>query len=146
MCLCREYELRISAESEAGLARKNEDQVTAEEMRRRSMETLSETAKRKTDEKKKPSKKTRQGGNQTVVYLREKLEKETEIRTKELDLRRAELEAEKHKQQAMEQQQMRMSEQQTNVLKAFNMQMERQVQKVKLVWHERTRTRLRQKK
>ena len=28
----------------------------------------------------------------------------------------------------MEQQQMRMSEQQTNVLKAFNMQMERQVQ------------------
>mgnify|MGYP002804246301 FL=1 len=110
------------------MARKNEDQITAEEMRRPSMETFSETAKRKPDEEKKTNKKTRQGGNQTVTYLREKLEKETEIRNKELELRRSELEAEKHKQEAMEEQQMRMSEQQTNVLKAFNMQMERQVQ------------------
>ena len=88
------------------------------------METLSETSKRKTDEQKKLSKKSKQGGSQTVTYLREKLEKEAEIRNKELELRRAELEAEKHKQEVMEQQQMQMSEQQTNVLKALNMQMQ----------------------
>ena len=129
ICACaKEYELRINVESEASLARKNEDQITAEEIRGRSMETFSQTAKRKPDEEKKTNKKTRQGGNQTVTYLREKLEKETEIRKKELELRRTELEAEKHKQEAKEEQQMRMSEQQTNVLKAFNMQMERQVQ------------------
>ena len=52
ICACaKEYELCINAESEAGLAGKNEDQATAEEMRRRLMETLSETSK--TDEQNK---------------------------------------------------------------------------------------------
>ena len=96
ICVCaEEYELHINAESEAGLARKNEDQATAEEMRHRSMENVSETSKRKTDEQKKPRKKSRQGGNQTVMYLLEKLEKEAEIQNKEQELRHAELEAEK---------------------------------------------------
>ena len=59
--------------------------------------------------KKKSNNKTIQAGYQTVTYLRDKLEKETEIRNRELELRRGELEAEKHKQEAMEQQQMQMS-------------------------------------
>lgn len=129
ICACaKEYEQRMNAESEADVARKNEEQLTAEEMRRQSMETYSESAKRKIDDEKKPRKKTRQGENQTVTYLREKLERETEIRNKELELRHAELNAEKCKQEAVEQQQIRMAEQQTGVLRAFHVQMERQVQ------------------
>ena len=51
-------------------------------------------------------------------------EKETEIRNKE----HAELDAEKCKREAVEQQQIRMAEQLTDVLRAFHVQMERQVQ------------------
>ena len=48
----------MNVESEADFARKNEEQVTAEKMRRQSMETLSESAKRKIDVEKKPKKKS----------------------------------------------------------------------------------------
>ena len=53
----------INAESEASFARKNKDQITAEEMRCRSMKTLSETAKRKPDGEK----------NQTTTLDKEKI-------------------------------------------------------------------------
>ena len=82
ICACaKEYELRINTESAADLARKNDDLLKGDEMRRQSMETYAETAKRKADQETAPvKKKTRQGGTQTVVYLREKMEKDTEIR------------------------------------------------------------------
>ena len=104
ICACaKEYELRINTESAADLARKNDDLLKGDEMRRQSMETYAETAKRKADQETAPvKKKTRQGGTQTVVYLREKMEKDTEIRKEQLELRRAELEAEKLNRQAME--------------------------------------------
>jgi hypothetical protein len=83
--------------------RKNDDLLKGDEMRRQSMETYAETAKRKADQETAPvKKKTRQGGTQTVVYLREKMEKDSEIRKEQLELRRAELEAEKLNRQAME--------------------------------------------
>ena len=62
----------MNVESEADFARNNEEQVPAEKKRRQSMETLSESAKRKIDVEKKPKKKSWQGGNQTVTYLRER--------------------------------------------------------------------------
>ena len=48
ICACAtEYERRILEVNETDIARKNQEQQTAEEMRRKSMETFAETAKRK---------------------------------------------------------------------------------------------------
>lgn len=96
------------------------------------METFAETAKRKNLEEpataKSPKKRKRVGGNQTVTYLREKLEKETELRNKEIELRQAELQAERNKQMEMERQQNRVAEQQVEVLRAFNAHIQSQFQ------------------
>ena len=130
ICACAtEYERRILEVNETDIARKNQEQQTAEEMRRKSMETFAETAKRKgIEEPATGQKKKRIGGNQTVAYLREKLEKETEIRNKEIELRQAELQADRNKQIEMEKQQNRVAEQQIEVLKAFNTHIQNQFQ------------------
>ena len=93
------------------------------------METFTETAKRKgIEEPATGQTKKRIGGNQTVAYLREKLEKVTELRDKEIELRQAELQADRNKQMEMEKQQNRVAEQQIEVLKAFNTHIQNQFQ------------------
>jgi hypothetical protein len=48
ICACaKEYELRINTESAADLARKNDDLLKGDEMRRQSMETYAEKQIRK---------------------------------------------------------------------------------------------------
>lgn len=130
ICACAtEYERRLLEVNETDLSRKNEEQQTAEEVRKKSMETFAETAKRKSlEEPATAKKKKRVGGNQTVTYLREKMEKETELRNREIELRQAELQAERNKQMEMEKQQTRVAEQQTEILRAFNAHMQRQFQ------------------
>ena len=69
------------------------DKKTAEEMRLQSLETFSETRKRKAensdedDENPKP-KKTRRSDSATLLYLREKAQMDMEFKKEELQLKR----------------------------------------------------------
>ena len=71
---------------------KNEaDTIKAAEMRRRSLETFSESNARLANEP--VIKKPRNTGSETVQYLREKSENELKLRTAELNQRKLEFEA-----------------------------------------------------
>ena len=71
------------------------DKKTAEEMRLQSLETFSETRKRKAensyedDENPKP-KKTRWSGSATLLYLREKAQLDIDFKKEELQLKKEE--------------------------------------------------------
>ena len=69
----------------------------AEEVRRKSLETFSETKKRKQNEEdgecsKPSSKRGRNSGSDTLVYLREKAETDREIKNEEMLCRKKDLE------------------------------------------------------
>ena len=64
----------------------------ARDLREMACETLGETSKRKSEESSQAGKKRRSNGSDTLVYLREKGEKEQEMKKTEFDLRKQELE------------------------------------------------------
>ena len=108
------------------------DKLTAEDMRLQSLETFAKTRKRKRelgldDDESPQPKKTRNSGTETLVYLREKSEKDFQIRKEELELKKKEQElqaaAQKQTQQAnqqmMSQVMNQMREQQNNTNAMF---------------------------
>lgn len=121
------------------------DRAKAEDMKKKAMERLGETQKRKSGETSGscgiPAKKTRRSGSETMVYLKEKQEKMLEMENRKLELqernmeeankRHREMMATMQQQQQMEnfqmmmmqQQQMQMQQAQQNelMLKLFGM-------------------------
>ena len=71
-------------ESEEKNAKKEEDLVKAQEIRRKSLETFGETRKCKAESEKK----TRGSTSDTISFLAEKSEREHELRKEELKLRK----------------------------------------------------------
>ena len=68
------------------------EKCTAEDMRQKALETLSETMKRKegSSETTKKVKRPRNTGSETLIYLREKVIKEHEIKMQELEVKKQE--------------------------------------------------------
>lgn len=62
------------------------NRLSAEEVRKKAMESLGETQKRKNGESSKAAKKTRSNGRDTVNYLKEKQEKMLEMEKKKLEM------------------------------------------------------------
>ena len=73
--------------------KKNQDVANAQEMRERALEFFTETKKRNKDseDSQKENKKTQSSGSQTLIYLREKAEKNQQFKTDELDVRKRNL-------------------------------------------------------
>lgn len=77
-----------------------QDALKAKEMRQQALETLGETMKRKPEvedptSENRGKKKSRSSGSETLVYLREKAEKDKELKLNEMELRRQELQLRK---------------------------------------------------
>jgi len=81
-------EIEMSTENKKATDEKERE--TATEMRRQCMETFRETEKRKSicedDNTRNKSKKKRRSGDDTIQYLRDKMEVEKELRQKELEI------------------------------------------------------------
>jgi acyl transferase domain-containing protein len=115
----RELEMEIVHGEEDGEKNRKleKDKKTAEEMGIQSLETFSETRKRKAenseedDENPKP-KKTRQSGSATLLYLQEKSQMDMEFKKEELQLK-------KEKQAKQFEEQMAMRQQRSELLKSF---------------------------
>ena len=106
-----EGEIRENQNSEEKNKKVDKERAEAEQVRRMSMERLSETKKRlstsaSTDELEvsPPTKRPRSSGGDTIMYLREKSEKDFALREEELRLKRAELEAAKERDSHLQQQ------------------------------------------
>ena len=106
-----EGELREKQNSEEKIKRVDKERAEAEQVRRISMKRLSETKKRlstsaSTDdlEISPPTKRPRSSGGDTIMYLREKSEKDFALREEELRLKKAELEASKQRDAHLQQQ------------------------------------------
>ncbi|XP_065645970.1 uncharacterized protein LOC136076595 [Hydra vulgaris] len=84
-------------------AKVDADNLQAIEMRKRSLETCSESEKR--NGRQETNKKSRNNGNETISYLKEKSEMEINIRKEELEVKRIEVEAQGKTMQQMMQQQ-----------------------------------------
>ena len=105
------------------------DRLAGDDVRRKAMETLSETQKRIAEEgQENLKKKTRRSGDGTVAYLREKAEMEMNLREEEMDLRKAEIDLENDRKQHKMEQQGKILEQQANVMKAMIDQQQQQMQ------------------
>ena len=91
------------------------DKASAEEMRNKAMERLSETKKRAGDDQ--PGKKRKHKPNKTMDYLREATEMECELKKKELEFRKKQEKRALAQQNLMFQQQQEMSRQFQNRLK-----------------------------
>ena len=112
-----ETEILYGKEDDEKNRKIEKDKKTAEEMRLQSLETFSETRKRKAenseedDENAKPKKK-RQSGAATLMYLQEKAQMDMEFKKEELQL--------KKKEQAKQfEEQIAMRQQQSELLKSF---------------------------
>ena len=106
-----EGEIRENQNSEEKNKKVDKERAEAEQVRRMSMERLSETKKRlstsaSTDELEvsPPTKRPRSSGGDAIMYLREKSEKDFALREEELRLKRAELEAAKERDSHLQQQ------------------------------------------
>ena len=89
----------------------DKERAEAEQVRRMSMERVSETKKRLSTsastnelEVSPPTKRQRSSGGDTIMHLREKSEKDFALREEELRLKRAELEAAKERDSHLQQQ------------------------------------------
>ena len=69
---------------------KENERKKAEEMRNQSMEKLGETLKRKAADNGQVTPKKRGSGTETLIYLREKAEKQFELRKEELEVKKKE--------------------------------------------------------
>ena len=117
--------------------RLEEDQMAGQEMRKRAMETLSETQKRNTKiDQDGPKRKVRKGGNTAALeFLAEKAEKETKLKEESKRLERERQEMEKEKTDKFMQQQndmltaiLEMQRQQNNQVQASQMVLMQQQQ------------------
>ena len=89
----KEADVEASNERACKRDRAELDRDEAEEMRQRSMEKLGETNKRKTDSGwEESSRRKSSNGSDTINYLRERAEREAEMRKNEMQCRQAEKE------------------------------------------------------
>ncbi|XP_068753222.1 putative uncharacterized protein DDB_G0274435 [Montipora capricornis] len=97
---------------EQGERSKTEDRKKAEEMRKLSMEKLGETLKRKGEEDGGATPRKRASGSETIVYLREKAERDFDLKKEELETRKRDqtqqLQMFQYMQQQLQQQQQQM--------------------------------------
>jgi len=104
------YETEFTEASSSKTAKLNEDRKAAEEVRLVAVERLSETNKRKqessdTDEtspqqqQKQKRRNNRSSGGDTIAFLREKSEREFQLREREMELRQQELEVNRLREQ-----------------------------------------------
>ena len=91
---------------------KENERKKAEEMRNRSMEKLGETLKRKAADDGQVTPKKRGSGTETLVYLRDKAEKQFELRKEELEVKKKEQSQQMQMFQAMQQQLQQQQQQQ----------------------------------
>ena len=105
---------------EQGERSKTEDRKKAEEMRKLSMEKLGETLKRKGEEDGGATPRKRASGSETIVYLREKAERDFDLRKEELETRKMDqtqqLQMFQYMQQQLQQQQQQQMQLQTQLL------------------------------
>lgn len=91
---------------------KTEERKKAEEMRKLSMEKLGETLKGKGEEDGEETPRKRASGSETIVYLREKAERDLNLRKEELETRKRDqtqqLQMFPYMQQQLQQQQQQM--------------------------------------
>ena len=102
----QQAEAEAAEASEANNKKLDKERQEAEETRRLSMEGLSETQKRSSnsdndfDVISRKQKKSRSSGTDTIAYLREKTEKDLELRAVELKFKTHQLDMEKQRQEA----------------------------------------------
>ena len=112
-----ESERDAGEQSEKNDQNKENERKKAEEMRNRSMEKLGETQKRKAtaEDGQQTTPRKRSSGSETLVYLREKAEREFELRQEELEVKKkeqsAQLQVFQYMQQQLQQQQQQQQQQ-----------------------------------
>ena len=109
-----ESERDAGEQSEKNDQNKENERKKAEEMRNRSMEKLGETQKRKAtaEDGQQTTPRKRSSGSETLVYLREKAEREFELRQEELEVKKKEQSAQLQMFQYMQQQLQQQQQQQ----------------------------------
>ena len=112
--LRQESERDAGEQSEKNDQNKENEKKKAEEMRNRSMEKLGETQKRKAtaEDGQQTTPRKRSSGSETLVYLREKAEREFELRQEELEVKKKEQSAQLQMFQYMQQQLQQQQQQQ----------------------------------
>ena len=106
---------------------KDNDRRKAEEMRKMSMEKLGETLKRRAEEDGVPTRK-RSSGSETIVYLKEKAEKDFDLRKEELEARKKDHTHQVQLFQLMQQQMQQQQQQQQQQLQLQHQQQQLQNQ------------------
>ena len=103
-----EAELANETNENSANEKRSKEMEHAKDLRGMACETLGETSKRKSEESSPAGKKKRSNGSDTLVYFRDKTEKEQEmkktvfdLRKKELELRRLEVERNREQNQQM---------------------------------------------
>ena len=113
--------------------KQDNDVKKAMEMRKRSMETLSESMERSPPETT-PAKKTRNNGSDTISYLKEKSSMELQLREKELEEKQSERKENREMMRGLLEQQQavmkHMSDQQTMNMAFIQQQMQQQQQQM----------------
>ena len=109
-----ESERDAGEQSEKNDQNKENERKKAEEMRNRSMEKLGETQKRKAtaEDGQQTTPRKRSSGSETIVYLKEKAEREFELRQEELEVKKKEQSAQLQMFQYMQQQLQQQQQQQ----------------------------------
>jgi hypothetical protein len=105
------------------------DRMNAEDIRKKAMENLGETQKRKSVESGvTPAKKKRSNGSDTVNYLREKHEKMLEVEKKKLTMEEKRMEAASKRHDKLMTTLQQQQQQQTETFQVMMMQQQRQMQ------------------
>jgi hypothetical protein len=107
------------------------DRAMAEEIRKKAMENLGTTQKRKAEEGDKASKKKRSSGDATILFLKEKNENQMSLAKTQMELneKRMEVEAKRHSDMlAMMQQQQQLQMQNFQTILAQQQQQQQQLQ------------------
>ena len=118
--------------NESSSAQAKKYKTEAEEQRLKAVERLGETAKRQadTDGKEIKPKKARRSGSETLVYLRDKFEHESEYKKEEVALRVKKLESKDAQQKMMAEQQKLIQQQQHDMLQMMQKQQAKQDEQI----------------
>ena len=121
-----------SSRNEGSSAQVKKDKEAAEEQRLKAMERLGQTTKRQVeaDGKEMTPKKSRRSGSETLEYLRDKFQSESQYKKQELALRVKEQESRDAQQKIMVEQQRQMQQQQNELLKIMQKQQAKQEEQI----------------
>ena len=89
---------QVEYEADVKMKEMDKEKQTAEDVRKRAMDKLGETQKRKGDvENERRSKKKRSNGSETLAFLREKNMMESEMRKEKMEMKRRNMELQEKK-------------------------------------------------